>query len=375
MHFKLSICLLCLGLLTPFPQIGMAQTDDHEGHNHPKGEQNPDTETQTETKKPLPPLSKQELIDQILAGRSVLKDQQFLAVFNYLKQVRAAGSDTSSESLRKTCNDLQNDLAKIFKALRNDQYISNFAGTEDDFAIAPLVEAQKTYKESLDQAQEDYAKVVAESLRRDNAGHLGTWIKSHLDTSIDIELMSQLTDWYWHHGHIDIPPGSFDSIIKLSYRIVQLEPQSPQVYCNAAWLLWSRWVSWKQDPEKMPIGEHDDQTAIKFLLQGRKACMDDAAYHHEAAMTVWGLARHHNSEYFNFIIDSLKLAEKAIKPDNQWLHIRIRLTLGHTYRQLKDTDNALKAYRSVLELDPKHEVAIRIIDELEHPEKQTQQQI
>ena len=125
----------------------------------------------------------------------------------------------------------------------------------------------------------------------------------------------------------------------------------------------------------MPVGENDDQTAIKFLIQGRKACIDDAAYHHEAAMTVWGLARFHNRDYFNFILDSLHLAEKAVKPDNQWLHIRIRLTLGHTYRQLDDLDNALKAYRTVLELDPDQEVAKRIIDELENPSKASEKQI
>ncbi|HAI11998.1 MAG TPA: hypothetical protein DCM28_09860 [Phycisphaerales bacterium] len=375
MYFKLSVCLLCLGLLAPFSQITLAQTDGHEGHNHPKGEPHTDSQIDEPEQKPLPPLSKQQLIDQVLTGRSILKDQRLTALHTFTQQVEKAESDLTDKDQRPVYDQLLQGLNRNIQFITDNQYVSAFAGTEESFAIEPLSEAHKTYKDALDKAAQDYATVVAKALRRDDEGHLGTWVKSDLDNAIDTELMAQLMDWYWHHGHVDVPPGSFDSIIKLTYRYVQLEPTAGTMYCNAAWLLWSRWVSWKQDPEKMPVGENDDQTAIKFLIQGRKACIDDAAYHHEAAMTVWGLARFHNRDYFNFILDSLHLAEKAVKPDNQWLHIRIRLTLGHTYRQLDDLDNALKAYRTVLELDPDQEVAKRIIDELENPSKASEKQI
>lgn len=373
MIFKLPLCLLCLAMVTVNPLAANAQTDDHAGHDHDHGKEQEQVQPQNQPQ--LPPLTQDEAIDKVKAARIVLKDQLLAALtaFKNAVQVAEMASSTKDDSQRFT--QLTNELADNIKAITEDRYVSTFAGRKAEFTRPPMIEAHETYTKALDTAEEGYANTLMETLRRDDNGHLGTWVKSHLDTCIDIELMSQLTEWYWHHGQADIPPGSFDSIIKISYRLVQLEPQSPQVYCNAAWLLWSRWVSWTQDKEKMPVGENDDQTAIAFLLKGRKACMDDASYHYEAAMTVWGLARHHKPEYWDFILDSLKLAEKSVKPDNTWLHTRIRLTLGHVYRQLKDTDNALKAYRSVLEIDPKNEVANRIIDELEHPEKQDEKQI
>ena len=82
-------------------------------------------------------------------------------------------------------------------------------------------------------------------------------------------------------------------------------------------------------------------------------------------MTVWGLARHHKPEYWGFILDSLKLARKTVKPDNQWLNVRIRTTLGHVYRQLEQFDDARKAYQSVLEVDPENDIAKRLLKEMD----------
>jgi tetratricopeptide (TPR) repeat protein len=145
-----------------------------------------------------------------------------------------------------------------------------------------------------------------------------------------------------------------------------LEPQAASTYCDTAWLLWSRWVSWKRDHEAMPVGEGGDKAAHALLLKGRQANLDSAPYHINAGMTMWGVATYHDATYYDFVLDSFHLAEEHAA-DMKTL-IQARLLVGHAYRKMDKPDEAIAAYRRVLDVDPQHEIATRLIDELENPQ-------
>jgi tetratricopeptide (TPR) repeat protein len=319
---------------------------------HPAAEEHED---------PLP-WTREQLLAWVAEARKVYKQAKLDELTTFAVHAKAAATRVT-DTTKQAIEQLQAKLAADIDAVKQGRYVSSFAGREEDFAIEPLAEARKRYVEAMDKADETYATALEEGLRHDyEKGHIGNMMFEDLAHSTDIELMGQLMGFYWHHGDLETPPSSFERNIQLAYRFVELEPKSPEIYSNAAWLLWSRWVTWKQDPEKMPVGEGDDQMALKFLLKGRAANMDNAAYHLDAAMTLWGLARHHDAKYFDFIIDSLKLTEKC--EANTWLRTRCRLTLGHAYRQINKMAEARQAYMSVLEVDPDNEVAKRILDEM-----------
>ncbi|MAX27744.1 MAG: hypothetical protein CMJ19_24890 [Phycisphaeraceae bacterium] len=377
------VLLLCLGICactcpvsnasksSPAPSIPVqAQpqetdkngTGEQHAHDH---EQDHSHDHASEPEKPKVVYSAEQLIDMVKDARTQ-RNAKLIEQITAFDQTVLAKRQIESDNTRHPAYDqLHEQLQQNITFLKSDRYISRLAGTSEDFDIPLLAEAQKQYVETTDATIDAYAKALAEAIRNDPEGHIGTWVKSDLKNCIDVELMCQLNEFYWHHGHLDNPPGSFDSIINISYRVLELEPDTASIYADTAWLLWSRWVTWKQEPEKMPIGENDDKTAIALLLRGRKACPDNASYHFDAAMTVWGLARHHKPEYWGFILDSLKLARKTVKPDNQWLNVRIRTTLGHVYRQLEQFDDARKAYQSVLEVDPENDIAKRLLKEMD----------
>ncbi len=342
------------------PQPGTDKNDtvDTQDHDH-------DHDHAAESDKPKVTYTAEQLIEMVKAAR-VKRNADLIKVLTAFDQKVQIISMLDSDNRRDPSYDkLRMQLQADIESLKTDQYISTLAGTGDGFKFPFRVETQKEYVTKTDAIIDAYAKALAEAIRHDPEGHIGAWVKSDLKNCIDVELMCQLNEFYWHHGHLDNPPGSFDSIIRISYRVLELEPQTASIYADTAWLLWSRWVTWKQDPEKMPIGENDDKTAVALLLRGRKACPDNAAYHFDAAMTVWGLARHHKPEYWGFILDSLQLAKKTVKPENQWLNVRIRMTLGHVYRQLEQYDDARKAYQSVLEVDPENAIAQRLLKEMD----------
>jgi tetratricopeptide (TPR) repeat protein len=344
------------------PSSEPAHEADHAGHEHAEGDGHDHAH---DDDAPKVTYTAQQLIAMVTDARVKRNTGLIaqLAAFDQtvlrIHQVLADSNDI------KTFDQLHKDLQADIESLKVDRYISTLAGTSKDFDIPLLAETQKDYVTQTDAILETYAKALAAAIRNDPDGHIGTWVKADLAHCIDVELMCQLNEFYWHHGNLDTPPGSFDSIIRISYRVLELEPTSASIYTDTAWLLWSRWVSWKQDPEKMPVGEDDDKTAIALMLRGRKACPDNASYHFDAAMTAWGLARYHKPEYWDFILDSLKLARKTVKPEEHWLNVRIRMTLGHVYRHLQRLDEARKAYESVFEVDPENAIAKRLLKEMD----------
>jgi len=185
---------------------------------------------------------------------------------------------------------------------------------------------------------------------------------ANLKTSRNLDLMWSCQEFYWHNGHLENPPSSYNNFIRIGYRYIEISPHESDQYANMAWLLWSKWVTWKKTPEKMPDGEHKLTEAYALALRGRASNPQDSEYHRKIGEVMWFAAKSYSPEYYPFVIESLELADFYSPPSKT--QIRIRLTLGHIHRNLQNTERALHWYHKVLELDPNNEVALRLIKEL-----------
>ena len=99
-----------------------------------------------------------------------------------------------------------------------------------------------------------------------------------------------------------------------------------------------------------------------MIKKGRAANPDSAAYHFDAALTLEPLAHHHRPELMPFVIRYYLYAEDLATETA--LRIRIRLNLGHRFRQQGKTEEAIRWYRAVLEIDPENRVAHRYLDKI-----------
>lgn len=322
--------ILALSLLAAAP----AHDHDHDhAHDHAMEENIAD-------------LTREQVVAPVHTAREIYK-QAKLDALNALKDKVAA--------------DLKPLVDEDIADVAADRFVMTYAGETEPFAMHG--EAQQAFITDLETAHDTYYAALQHALRRDRHGYIGDLMMDELETTIDTDLMWQLMDYYWHRGDLDTPPASFNRTILMSYRFVELEPESPTIYANAAWLLWSRWVSWKKNPEKRELGEGDDAKALAFLQRGRKALPEHSPYHYDAGMTLWGLARYHDPKYWDFIIESFILADKHATTQRDT--IRARLMLGHAYRQTDQLEKAKQAYQRVLEADPEHEIAKRLITEVE----------
>lgn len=308
---------------------------------------------------PAEALTQQQAESLIRGARKTYK----LALQDAMRRFRSAAAAVrgappkEQEAIVALCTQLDEHIAAIGK----DQYLPLLAGEDDPFTIESLAAARQTYVDQLTASYDLYNATLRTALSKDHDGHIAAMMMAELDKSTDMDLMWLLMDWYWNHQWLDKPVGSYEGIIRLGNRYLEMEPRTASVYCDNAWLLWSRWVVWKKEPQRMLIGEGGDEAALRVLLQGRAACKEDAGYHFDAAMTMWGLANAHNAKYFDFIKESLQLSEKHASSPQQ--HVRARLMLGHTCRIMNQFEEARQWYQRVVELDPNHEVASRMLRE------------
>ncbi len=225
--------------------------------------------------------------------------------------------------------------------------------------------ARAGFLEAVARAEEDlHAGLLAMLTGKPVAGQCDQ-LMDQLDQSQDTELMGVCMDFYWHYQMLDSPPETYSNIIRLSERYPELAPQDEQVYMTTAWLLWSRWVTWKITPARMPVGQGGDEAAHQFLLRGREHNGESGTYHLKAAKELWGLARYHNPRYYAFMAESLALADEHATDDRT--RIESRKLLGHILRDQEQIDQAAEAYRRILEIDPDHELAKRLISDLDAP--------
>ena len=186
------------------------------------------------------------------------------------------------------------------------------------------------------------------------------WILDHLQQVYRKEILDVCTDYF---GHYSDPRGSqhgFASSVACIKRRIEIDPQDIEAYTLSAWLLWSDWVTWKLYPNRIPDGRGKAEEAIRLIKLGRAANPANAAYHFDAAQTLEPLARHHRPELMPFVIQYYLYAEALAT--GTALRVRVRLNLGHRFRQQGQTEEAIRWYQAVLEIDPENRVAHRYLD-------------
>ncbi|MCC6579010.1 MAG: tetratricopeptide repeat protein [Phycisphaeraceae bacterium] len=323
----------------------------------------PQAATQSAEEPAIVPLTKEEALKLADEARQTHLSRR-IAVMTAFREAAEKAMPTMPASDRSATEALIQRIGREIQMIRDGQYVSVSAGEEPAFDLAPLAEAKATCEQQLVEADETYLGTMRQTLHRDPEGHIGQRLTEQLSTTVDILLICALMDFYWHHGNLDNPPGSFDHCIRLGYRYLELEPKEPgagTMYSDTAWLLWSRWVNWKNDPKQMPVGEGDDEVALRLLERGSAVNPDNAPYHYDAAMSLWGLAQFHNPKYYDFITRSLKVAAANAKDDK--LKARVFMQLGHAYRKQGQMAEAKTWYEKVLSVEPENEIARRIIAE------------
>jgi tetratricopeptide (TPR) repeat protein len=173
-------------------------------------------------------------------------------------------------------------------------------------------------------------------------------------------------DFYFLNQDLDPEPGSFNSIIRLGYRVLELDRHDVSTYGSVSWLLWSKWANWKEDPTRMPDGQFKLQEALALLDRGEKLNPRSPEYLIEAANTVWPIAQHHEASLYPRVIRWYSGAD-ALLNRNDKRKVRVRLNLGHIYRKMGQIPEARRCYQAVLEIDPTNAVALRILESLEQP--------
>jgi len=181
------------------------------------------------------------------------------------------------------------------------------------------------------------------------------WIRDHLDQVFSTDILDLCAEHFWHNS----PSSSFSEVIACTNRRIELEPQVIEPYTTNAWLMWSEWVSWKLDPQKMPNGQGQADEAIRLIRKGRAANPRSAEYHLDAAETIAPLAQHHLPELMDFVIRYYLYAEELATDRD--MHIRIRKGLGHRFREQDKIPEAIQWYRAVLALDRDNKVALRYL--------------
>lgn len=185
----------------------------------------------------------------------------------------------------------------------------------------------------------------------------------NLDTVTNIDDLALCSDFYWHFQQLDKPAGSYNNIIKIGYRIIELDPNVFNEYIINAWLLYSQWIQWKGNPQEHPYGENKEKEAVEVLKKGMPWHANNAEYFWKAALTIKPIAQWHLPEYYSFVIENLEIANEL--DANNKLKARIRLDLAHVYRHQDKKELAIKWYRAVLEIDPENPIAKKFIKELQ----------
>jgi tetratricopeptide (TPR) repeat protein len=189
------------------------------------------------------------------------------------------------------------------------------------------------------------------------------WVLGHLQDVYDADILAACADFFFHDpGDADDTSG-YSKSVACSLRSIELDPQAIDLYTTSAWLLWSNWVTWKQDPQRVSDGPAKLELAIQLIKQGRAANPDSALYHYDAANTMAPLARHHLPDLMDWVIHYYHHAE-ALATDKA-LRVQICKVLGHRYRIQGKIEEAIRWYRVTLELDPDNKVARRYLERLQ----------
>jgi tetratricopeptide (TPR) repeat protein len=187
-------------------------------------------------------------------------------------------------------------------------------------------------------------------------------VVQNLDTTTDTTLMYQCMDYLFVHNGQDVPVGSFNHVVAIGYRIIQVDPQNEQAYINTAWFLFSKWAAWRHNVQDMPDGEPRMKEALNLLAQGSKTLAGNADFFFDAGELILPEAWYQDAalatQTENYLVQADALLTNKIKKT------RTRLDMGHVFRHIGDKANALIWYRKVLEVDSNNAAALKRIKEL-----------
>ncbi len=186
-----------------------------------------------------------------------------------------------------------------------------------------------------------------------------------LNRLADARTIDQLVDFLWHHQRLDDPPGSYNHVIALQKRAIEIDPGYRQQYFDTAWLLYSQWVMWNNNPEKTPSMESKINEAIEVLEKGSEEFGKSAEYHYIAALTIDPQGWYNIPGVNEFAENMLMKADQLAGEEEQKLKIRVRLMLGVSFRRREMEEEAEKWFRRILELDPENEAARRYLGKMQ----------
>lgn len=192
--------------------------------------------------------------------------------------------------------------------------------------------------------------------------HAAYWVRDHLDQVFDVNIVMTCADYFFHHPGNDVDHIGYSHTIACMDRAIVLHPHATELYTDTAWLLWSDWVTWTQDPNRIPVAQDHVQKALRLIEQGRAANPNNGTYLFDAANTLMPLAKFHRPDLMDLVIGYYCDAEALTTDKTQ--RVRIRTILGHRYRLQGKTKEALHWYHAALELDPSNKIALRYVDKL-----------
>lgn len=193
----------------------------------------------------------------------------------------------------------------------------------------------------------------------------GEKVLRDLNRQYDTDLLRECMGFYLDNQQFDNPEGSYNKAIRLGYQIVNIDRQDIDTYTTMAWLLWSKWVCWTKKPNRMPDGEGKADEAIELLNWGKQWNPKSARFYIESADTIWPLAKHYRTDLYGFLIENYRKAEN-LTGANDLLKVRLRLNLGHIYRQIGIKESAIYWYKKAMEIAPNNEIADRYLAQLEN---------
>jgi len=193
--------------------------------------------------------------------------------------------------------------------------------------------------------------------REPDRARVASWVCEHVDSLDDSAFLMQVSDYFWHHQDQDSPPGSYNRVIRINLRILELEPDAAGLCGTTAWLLWSKWVSWKLQPESMPDGATALDRALALLARGVQAHPQDPRFLLEAGTVLMPLVRRHRPDLAPLMENYLRQAAEAARSGR--IAVRAWRTYAGILLQQRRYSEAARWYRRVLEIDPGNEIARR----------------
>jgi len=168
--------------------------------------------------------------------------------------------------------------------------------------------------------------------------------QAYSDASIlTADLLWMKVENYYHKG-------DFDKIIELCYHIVDLDPKFVEAYNTGAWLLWS-----KLTPE-------GDKAAVELYERGMKANPEDFENAFECGNFFYLIHKRDAKSAIPYLRHAVRVAERYSRDERKIIILR---TLGHALRRDGQTEEALKVFRRVLEINPTDAIALKEVRRLE----------